>query len=60
MTKEIIELVMSYFMKGKKTMYTLRHIQFDEIQKKVQFFNNKKTGLILISLLDDVCRSRIV
>ena len=41
-------------------MYTLRHIQFDEIQKKVQFFNNKKTGLILMSLLDDVCRSRIV
>ena len=41
-------------------MYALRNIQFNKMQKNVQFFNNKKSGLVLMSLLESMCRDKIV
>lgn len=40
-------------------MYALRNIQFNKMQKNVQFFN-KKSGLVLMSLLESMCRDKIV
>ena len=44
----------------KKTMYSVRNIQFNKMQKNIQFFMNKKSGLVLMSLLDNMYESEIV
>ena len=44
----------------KKTMYSVRSIQFNKMQKNIQFFMNKKSGLVLMSLLDSMYESEIV
>ncbi len=49
-----------YLMKGNMTMYALRNITINKQQKKVQFFNKKKSGLVLMSLLDGMCRDRFI
>ena len=41
-------------------MYALRNMQFDKMQKNIQFFNKKNTGLVLMSLLDSVYKYEIV
>ena len=46
--------------KVRKTMYALRNIQFNKQQKNVQFFNKKNTGLVLVPLLDGMCKGRFV
>ena len=41
-------------------MYSVRSIQFNKMQKNIQFFMNKKSGLVLMSLLDSMYESKIV